>query len=185
MKLFIRALGLALAVLLVCTSIIVAQAPPENPKFALAISTDKAQITKGEDVVIVIKMSNLSEDAIPYNFGYHGRMPDGYQFEIRDEQGNEVLRFGPRYKQMPNGKLFRLPDRPAGSSRTAEIAPGKSEEDRATISDDYPFDRPGTYSIRVWKPGRTDSSQSSDSARVYSNTITVTVLPAGGTPPGV
>ena len=184
MKNLMKALGFALVVPLACTSVLLAQAPPENPKFTLAINTDKAQVTKGQDVVISIKITNISGDPMGISFGYHGRMPNGYHFEIRDDQGNEVHRFGPRYKQSPDGKSLRLPDQPAGSSRQADIPPGKSMEGSATISDEFPFDHADTYSIRVWRPAKIDSTQSPDSTRGYSNTITVTVLPSGGTSPG-
>ena len=110
-------------------------------------------------------------------------MPNGYRFEIRDDQGNEVQRFGPRYKQLPYGKTLRLPDRPAGSERYGDVDPEKSVEVHATISDEYPFDRPGKYSIRVWKFDKAGPAHGADPARVYSNTITVTVLASEGTPP--
>jgi len=179
MRYLMTALSLALLVPLPCTSMIRAEAP-EKPRFTLAIHTNKAQVTKGEDVEIVIKITNISVDPIAFSFGYHGNVPDGYQFEIRDEQGNEVQPFGPRYRKMPNGRMFRLPDRPAGSKVQGDIAPGNSVEESATISDEYPFNQAGTYSIRVSK---IDSSQAPDSPGVCSNTITVTVLASEGTPP--
>lgn len=184
MKSLVKVLQLLLALPLACSSILLAQADSEKPKFTLTLSTNQAQVTAGADVELVIQTTNISQDWIPFPFGYHGRMPSTYQFEIRDEQGNEVRRFGPRYTKAPDGTLLRLPDRPAGSTRTGAIAPGKSEECIATISDDYPLNRPGKYTIRVWRPATMGSPQAPELRRVYSNAINVTVLPAEGTPPG-
>ena len=49
-----KALRLALAVPLAYTGALLAQTTSESPKFTLAINTEKAQVTKGEDVEIAI-----------------------------------------------------------------------------------------------------------------------------------
>lgn len=51
------------------------------------------------------------------------------------------------------------------------------------ISDDYNSDHPGKYSIRVWKPATRGTPEKPELNRVYSNTITITVLPANSKPP--
>ncbi len=48
----------------------------------------------------------------------------------------------------------------------------------STISDEYNFDHPGKYTIRVWKPATMGTPEKPELNRIYSNTITVTVLPA-------
>jgi hypothetical protein len=173
---FIRVLTFALLAPVVSADVLVAQTAPENPKFTLRISTDKPEVTLGSDITIAIKIMNISDAPLTSSFGYHGRMPDGYQFDMRDEQGTAVARFGPRYKQLPDGFMFRLPDRPAGSMRWGEIDPGKSVEVHATISDDYNFDHSGKYTIRVWKPATRGTPEKPELNRIYSNTITITVV---------
>jgi hypothetical protein len=182
---FIRVLTFALLAPVVSASILVAQTAPENPKFTLLISTDKPEVTLGSDTEIVIKITNTSEDPITITCGKHGRMPDGYQFDMREEQGTAVARFGPRYRQLPDGFMFRLPDRPAGSVILGgvSIKPGKSMEEHAAISDDYNFDHPGKYTIRVWKPATMGTPEKPELNRIYSNSITVTVLPADSSTP--
>jgi hypothetical protein len=46
----------------------------------------------------------------------------------------------------------------------------------STISDDYNFDHPGKYTIRVWKPATKGTPEKPELNRVYSNTITITVV---------
>jgi len=127
----------------VFAGVLAAQTNPEPLKFTIAISAVKAEIASGADVEIVITRTNTSERPIRMEFGRHGNMPDGFQYDIRDEQGAELAK-----------TVYRdiRPSRPDGSTRSGELAPGKSTETRATISDVYPFDRPGRYTIRAWMP---------------------------------
>jgi len=175
---FMKALAFALLAPILSSSILSAQTNPEPPKFTILIRADKPEVTLGSDIAIAIKITNISAESLTFSFGYHGRMPDSYQFDMQDEQGVTVAKFGPRYRQLPNGNMFRLPDRPAGSMRWGGIEPGKSVEEHATISDDYNFDHPGKYTIRVWEPATKGTPEKPELNRVYSNTITVTVLPA-------
>jgi hypothetical protein len=180
---FIKVLAIAVLAPVVSAIVLAAQTAPESSKFTLVISTDKPEVTLGSDIAIAIKITNISDAPLTFSFGYHGRMPDDYQFDMRDEQGTTVARFGPRYKQLPDGFMFRLPDRPAGSMRWGEIDPGKSVEVHATISDDYNFDHPGKYTIRIWKPATMGTPEKPELNRIYSNSITVTVLPADSSTP--
>ncbi len=179
---FMKVLAFALLAPVVSFNVIAGQTNSESPKFTLAISTDKPEVTLGSDIAITIKITNISDAPLTSSFGYHGRMPEGYQFEMRDEQGATVAKFGPRYRQLPDGNILQLPSRPAGSMRWGEINPGKSVEEQATISDDYNFDHPGKYTIRVWKPATMGTPEKPELNRIYSNTITVTVLPADTKP---
>jgi len=176
---YMNVLAFVLMAPFVFASALAAQTNPEPPKFTLVISADKPEVTLSSDIAIAITITNISAESLTFSFGYHGRMPDGYQFDIQDEQGVTVSKFGPRYRQLPNGNMFRLPDRPAGSMRWGGIEPGKSVKVHATISDDYNFDHPGKYTIRVWKPAAKGTPEKPELNRVSSNTITITVLAAG------
>lgn len=178
MKKLILVSAFAFLALIVSAGVLGAQTSPDNPKFTILIAADKPEVALGSDIVIIITTTNTSEEPIRVSFGYHGNMPDGYQFDMQDEQGTLVAKFGPRYRQLPNGNNFRLPDRPAGSMRWGDLMPGKKMEIRAKLSDDYNFDHPGKYKIRVWKPATPGTPELPELNRVYSNTITITVLPA-------
>jgi len=171
-----KVLALVLLAPVAFSSVTFGQTGPESPKFTLVISTDKPEVTLGSDIAIAIKITNISDAPLTSSFGYHGRMPEGYQFEMRDEQGATVAKFGPRYRQLPNGNILQFPSRPAGSMRWGEINPGKSVEEQATISDYYNFDHPGKYTIRVWKPATMGTPEKPELNRIYSNTITITVV---------
>jgi hypothetical protein len=143
-----------------------AQANPEKPKFTVTIRAGNPEIVAGSNVEIWITTTNISETLIPMQFGEHGNLPDGFRYDIRDEQGAEVAK---------TAHNDIRPSRGPGSNRPGQLAPGSSTESRARISDVYPLDRPGKYTIKVWRRAA-NVLDDSESNRVYSNTITITVV---------
>jgi hypothetical protein len=89
---------------------------------------------------------------------------DGYRYDVRDELSAPVA------KVVHNDPLY--PKHLPGSVMIGkgEIRPGKSWDQIARISDVYSFDHPGKYTIQV-------SRRVSNSSVIYSNIITITVLP--------
>jgi hypothetical protein len=169
-------LALVLAVLFVFVGALTAQTNPDNPKFSLEIKTLKPEVVLGADIDIEIKLTNTSEEPITFAFGNRGGFPVGYKWEVRDEQGAPVARFGKRSVQLPNGQIWQVPPHPAGSDMDGQIEPGKNILQGARINNAFPFDHPGKYTIQVsrtmpWSP------------TIYSNTITVTVAPKAEEPP--
>ena len=174
-----------LLALLVPIPVLRAQESQEKPEVAIAITAVNPTAVLGADVTIVIKMTNVSNENLAFIGGYHGSVPDGYGYEIQNEQGGLVQRFGPRSAMMPNGQKFWVPTTPAGSKRWGEIVPGQSTETRATLNYEYNFDHPGTYTIRVCSvPVLRTPEEMDPSARgvgkVCSNTVTIKLLPSDG-----
>jgi hypothetical protein len=167
-----KVMTLAFLAQVLFAGLLFAQTNPEKPKFTIIIRAGNPEVISGSNVEIWIKTTNISEELIPMQFGEHGNLPDGFRYDIRDEQGAEVAK-----------TVFNdiRPSRGPGSHRPGQLAPGESTEARALISDVYPLDRPGKYTIRAWMRA-VDVLDDSESNRVYSNTITITVLPAGSKP---
>jgi hypothetical protein len=178
MKKFMKTVVFTLFGFIVFVGALNAQTNPEKPKFTIVISADKPEVTLGADITIAIRITNISEEEIVTTCGYQGRVQDSYQYDLRDEEGTAVARFGPRYRKMPDGSMFRLPNSYPGDPRPGGcgIKPGGFMHVYSTISDDYNFDHPGKYTIRVWKPATMGTPEKPESGKVYSNTITVTVV---------
>ncbi|MGB9408824.1 MAG: hypothetical protein WCA89_14905 [Terracidiphilus sp.] len=166
MKKTMKVLALAFLPQILFAGALAAQSNPETAKFTIVISAEKPEVILGTNVIIWMTTTNISDELIPMEFGGHGNMPDGFHYDIRDEQGVEVA------KAVYNDIR---PSRPPGSRRSGQLAPGKSKKDRAIISDDYSFDRPGKYTIRIWMPATRGTPEKPESGRVYSNTITITI----------
>jgi hypothetical protein len=171
---FTRALGVTLLVSIVIANAANAQKSPDDPKFSITIEALQPEVALGSDVEIGIKVANISDDSLTFAYGHHGRLPDGFQFDVRDEQGAMVPKFA-RSNMPADDATLQLPARPAGSAIPGgiEIEPGKSIQTRAAINDLYRFDRPGKYTIKV-------SLKTPWSPTINSNVITITVAERDG-----
>jgi hypothetical protein len=154
-----------------------AQTNPGGARFSLTIRALKPEVISGSDVGIEIKLTNTSEEPLTLALGHHGGLPDGYKWEVQDQQGEPLAKSGKRSVQLPNGQTWQVSDRAAGSAMNGQIGPGKSILQGATISSAFPFDRPGKYKIRVWRPANPGTPDAPESEKVYSNSITISVLP--------
>ena len=170
---FVKVSGFALLVFALSASEIAAQSNPEKPKFSLTIKAQRSEVAVGSDIQIEITITNTSDDPLIFASGRHGNLPDGYEYDVHDEQGTMAVKFGKRYVQLPDGNILQLPSRPAGSHSLGGqgIQPGKSIDELATISDVYQLNHPGKYTIQV-------SRKEPWSPTIYSNTITISVMAA-------
>ncbi|MGB9408823.1 MAG: hypothetical protein WCA89_14900 [Terracidiphilus sp.] len=155
-----------------------AQTNPENPKFTLTIKAYHSEVTLGSQFGIAITIRNISDKSLSFRFARHGAMADGDQYDVRENNGKQVARYGEqRTVQHPNGETWHIPAGPVGPSGVGWIRPGESTEEASMISDDYNFDHPGKYTIQVSR------KESWSPSPIYSNIITITVLPASSKPP--
>ncbi len=157
-----------------------AQTNPDGPKFTLTIRAYQSEVTLGSQFGIAITIRNISDESLSFRFARHGAVADGDQYEVRDENGKRVARFGEeRTAQLPNGGTWHIPAGPVGPSGVGWIRPGESTEEGSMISDDYNFDHPGKYTIQVSR------KESWSPTPIYSNIITITVVepkPVAATP---
>jgi hypothetical protein len=163
-----RVPGFVLLVFIAFANTLFSQTNAENPKFTLVISATKTKVSLGEEINIHIAITNISQESFAFTFSNSGGIPSGYQFDIRNEQGVEVPKVvhdDPMYPE-------RLPGSYLG---TGEIKPGKSLVQNARISEIYQITNLGEYTIRVL---RAATPAYPEDGYVYSNIITVTVVPA-------
>jgi hypothetical protein len=164
---FMSVLAIVLLVPVLFAGSLAAQTTSEKPKFTIVISAVKPEVPLGSDIAIAITETNISEEPITMESGYHGNMPDGIYYDVRDEHGAEAAK-----AVYTDGR----PSRPSGSRRLGELKPGDHVMTGATISDDYNFNQVGKYTIRAWRPKTRGNPDNSESNRVYSNIITITVV---------
>jgi hypothetical protein len=156
----------SISIIVILNIVLTAQMNSYTPKFTLSISTEHSEVACGADIDIEILITNISETPITVAYGHHGGMPNGYQYDIRDERDvvvPKIVHQDPLYPtELPGASIIG----------GIEIQPGKSIAQRASISEIYNFDHSGKYTIKVSRvlPGM---------PAVYSNTLTITVLPAG------
>jgi hypothetical protein len=137
-------------------------------KFTLAISAPESVILDSA-FYVEIRIMNTSQDVLSLNTSYHGNLPDGYTYIVRNEKGDLILG-SPCSMQEPEGAALKPPCTAPGSFRTGSLRPGEAWTTAARLSDKYSFDRPGRYTIQV---GRQEPGM----PLVYSNILTLAVLP--------
>jgi hypothetical protein len=138
------------------------------PSFTLAISAPQ-RIVAGERVVLEIKITNTADAPERFVFTHYGGVAQEYKYEIYDEKGKEVPSIEHPPTRRSDGSVLITPSRAPGSTMVGEIQSGKFILEDSVLSDRFRLDRPGTYTVRV-------SRAPSWSPRVYSNSITITVV---------
>ncbi len=159
---FVRNLAFKLLGAAVLAGLLNAQADPQNQKFKLQIHAVRPVVSSGSDVDIEIDLTNTSDGPLTFEFGHRGNVATGYRYDVRNDQG----KMAPRV--VHHDPLE--PSEPPGSSGEGQIQAGQSIGEASRISDIFQFNRPGAYTIQVsrsvpWSP------------TIYSNKITVTILP--------
>jgi len=139
-----------------------------TPSFTLTISAPQ-RIVEGDPVVLEIKIANTSDATEHFVFTHYGGVAQEYKYEVCDEKGKEVPLVEHPPTRRRDGSVLITPSRPPGSTMVGEIQPGKFILEGSSLSDRFRLDQPGTYTVRVsrapkWSP------------RIYSNSITITVV---------
>ena len=76
---------------------------------------------------------------------------------------------------------MEMPRRIPGSNHVGGFNPGEVRHEKAVLSDDYAFEHPGKYTIRVWKPATMGSPENPETRRIYSNIVTIFIAESGET----
>jgi hypothetical protein len=140
----------------------------DKPSFSLEISAPQS-IVLGASVQIEIKITNTSDALESFVFESYGGLAGGYEYEVRDQRGEQVPLIKHPPAHSPDGSVLITPSRAPGSRILGQIQPGKYILEGANLSDRFRFDRPGKYTVRV-------SRAPTWSPRVYSNMLTITII---------
>ena len=144
-----------------------ASAQSTNPAFTLQLGNSKIKVQASNVVWIEIVQTNVSNHRISCTYTGGNAVNRQYQYEVTDEDGN------PAEKVMQS---THVP--PPGDYMQCELDPGESNTNTICLSNVFKFDRPGKYTVRVWRPDDPDTKDSDGNpTKVYSNTITITIVP--------
>jgi len=128
-------------------------------------STAEKTLKAGTMVVIATRKTNISNHEI-------SKMSEtGWIWEVRDSSGNQV---GPKSHNLNGPVNFGGPVHVIGTKDDV-LQPGETTLDWGDLSQRLDLSRPGTYTFQVSQ----HTSDDSKSPVVKSNTITITILPAG------
>ena len=143
------------------------QQSPSKVSLVLSASAPESVAVNAE-LIIGIRITNISGDSLELVVGHHGNLPDGYKYIVRDEKGDLLPEYPLCSRPIPEGAL-RRPCRAPGNSRRGSLGPGETWTTAAQLTDLYRFSRPGRYTIQV-------STKPEGMPIVYSNLLTLTAL---------
>lgn len=155
---------LAFISIVVTVGQLAAQETVKQP-FSITISALKLSYKAGSSVELKVVMTNMSGREIDAGAVYDRSINATYEYDVRDSLGNPAPR-----------KDFKPSELQTVRMRT--LKPGESVSDVTNVARWVDFSRPGEYQIQV---SRNIGDDEKDGV-VKSNTITITVLPADGTP---
>jgi hypothetical protein len=163
MKSSLAALITLLALMPGSANLLWAQSSETQP-FTLTLSTDHSQVHVGDQVLIKIVMTNISDKQIDCTGMPSNGLDRNYQYEVHDEDGQVVPKIRPKYPDIGE----------TSSVWPCILKPGESHESAGgLISRLYDLSRPGRYMIQAQRLINGDAHR----AVVKSNMITITVLP--------
>lgn len=142
----------------------VTNAQEAKPSFTLTLSAKTAEFRAGNDVWIDIIQANISSKPISCSSQGYDFVNHKYHYEVRDEDGKLA-----ENAVRPNMELEPEDYQPC------KLLPGESGLDSIKLNRVYKLDRPGKYTVQVFRfdPDLTD--ERGNPAKVLSNTIAITI----------
>lgn len=156
------------AVLLAVTS---TKAQDTKPSFSLTLSTKTSEFRVGSDVWIDITQANTSNQTISCSSQGYDSVNHKYHYDVRDEDGNLAAK-----AVRPNMELEPEDYHPCN------LSPGESGLDSVKLNRVYKLDRPGKYTVQVYRFDPDLADDQGKPLKVLSNTITITVVVADPAP---
>jgi hypothetical protein len=145
-----------------------------SPEFTLAIQAERQSVEVGQTVVINVTRQNITDQTIDDN---RTTNPMEYLTFRVSRDGVPVAETAELQKMHGRGLAPGEVQTIVTSPYFAKLKPGESSHDTVEVSHYYDMSKPGTYSISALQETRPGLPEKSVS--VKSNTITITVLPAG------
>jgi hypothetical protein len=147
-----------------------------GPPFSISISAAQNVVQVGKAIFINIVMTNTSNHPINAPSVWMAGFDMVYGFEVHDSAGSQIAWHAP-------GTVAGVDNMNSGT-----LDPGKTASEQVRIDRFYKLTKPGTYEIQVkhyvsMENPQGDSAPKYDAAKgeVWSNKITITVVPADAT----
>lgn len=158
-----------IATILLVTAVLFAalnsSAQSKEAPYTLTLSAKTYEFRAGTDVKIIIVQTNTSKESVECTYRGSGGVNHEYHYEVRDEDGNLAEKAVRPYMDLEPNDIA-----------DCGIAPGESSTNTIKLSRVYKLDRPGKYTVQVYRyySGITDAE--GNPLKVLSNTITITII---------
>ena len=133
--------------------------PKPAAPFSITISTDTPIVKVGDEMLIKVRLTNISDHNITITKAYFHGFDASYQYEVRDQSGHLA-----KHAQKETQDVAVV-----GHWLHRTLKPGDSMHSTTTVSSEYDVSQPGEYQIQLSRP----ISGNADDGIVKSNTIFV------------
>jgi len=147
-------------------AVIPALAQDAKAPFTLSLSAKVYEFRAGSEVRIEIVQTNTSNHAIDCTHRGGGGINLEYHYDVRYEDGSLAEKVVRPHMELDTADIH-----------PCNLAPGDSSPNRILLSKIYKLDRPGKYTVQVFRFAPDLSDEQGNPFRVLSNPITITVLP--------
>lgn len=148
------------------------------PPFSISISARPDVMKVGQQLAINVVLTNLSDHSLDTPSVWIEGFDAVYNFDVRDSTGTQLPWHAPPWVAHFD------------AIRSGKLDPGGAKGEQLVISDFYNLTKPGAYEIQAWRyidvenpQGETVRKPDIAKGVVWSNKITLTVIPATTTAP--
>jgi hypothetical protein len=139
-------------------------AQSKEAPYTLTLSAKTYQFRAGTDVKIIIVQTNTSKEAVECTYRGSGGVNHEYHYDVRDEDGNLVEKAVRPYMNVEPDDIHEC-----------GLEPGESSTNTIKLSRIYKLDRPGKYTVQVYRFFSGITDHEGNPLKVLSNTITITI----------
>jgi hypothetical protein len=139
-------------------------AQSKQAPYTLTLSAKTYEFRAGTDVKITIVQTNTSKETVECTYRGSGGVNHEYHYDVRDEDGNLAEKAVRPYMNVEPNDIH-----------DCGLEPSESSTNTIKLSRVYKLDRPGKYTVQVYRffSGITDDE--GNPLKVLSNTITITI----------
>lgn len=145
----------------------VAFAQDAKAAFTLTLSAKTYEFRAGSEVKIEIAQTNTSKHAIDCTYRGGGGINLEYRYDVHDEDGNLAEKAVRPHMELDTADIH-----------PCNLAPGDTSSNRILLSKIYKLDRPGKYTVQVFRFDPDLADDQGNPLKVLSNTINITVVAA-------
>lgn len=139
------------------------------PSFTLTLSPgprnkNVSEFRIGSKVRVTVKMTNITDHAIDHSGNYSDVGDMAYSYDVKDEDGKPVEKIPHLHPELDLPSPF-----------WSGIMPGDSDLDQLRLDMAFRFDKPGKYTIQVFRHDPDFLDENGKPVVVKSNIITITI----------
>lgn len=139
-------------------------AQSKEAPYTLILSAKTYEFRAGTDVKINIVQTNISKETVECTYRGSGGVNHEYHYDVRDEDGNLAEKAVRPYMDVEPNDIHEC-----------GLEPGENSTNTIKLSRVYKFDRPGKYTVQVYRYYTGIRDAEGNPLKVLSDTIAISI----------